>query len=737
METSVAPERERQALETLELVTSQMAVAVTRCSRDFRFLWVSRAYADWFQLPLSSIVGHRIADVLGDEAFAALRGYFERALAGERVSYEAEVNYPIGKRWISATYTPTFDQHGIADGWVAVVLDFTERKRAEDARLHHAAVVQSSTDAIISKDLNGDITSWNAGAERIFGYTEAEVLGKPITILVPPELRDEENMILSRLRDGGRIEHYETRRLTKAGTLVDVSLMIGPIRDASGRMTGFSKIARDITERKRAEAALKESEQRFRLVADTAPVMIWMAGTDKLCNYFNRPWLVFTGRTMEQELGNGWAEGVHADDFKRCLDTYEQSFDRREKFRMEYRIRRHDGEYRWVLDIGTPRFGPDGSFAGYIGIAVDVTEQRMAQEALRELNRALEEQTALLQSREELLKTFVKSVPAGVAMFDRDMRYLQVSDRWCSDYGIDGTHMVGRSHYEAFPDLPQRWKELHRRALAGETLRADEERWERPDGSMWVSYEIRPWMAHDGTIGGIVIFAVNITARKQMEEALSGISGKLIEAQEQERKRIGRELHDDVSQRLALLSVELERLQMDPSQVSSRLHELQTRLIQVGNDVQALSHELHSSKIEYLGVVAGIKSWCREFAERQNVEVDFRNELSTAPPVEVGLCLFRVLQEALNNALKYSGAARIEVRLTERSGEVHMTVSDFGTGFNVEAARQGKGLGLTSMEERVRLVHGSIAIESRPASGTTIQVRVPLSAEKSAQRATG
>jgi len=132
----------------------------------------------------------------------------------------------------------------------------------------------------------------------------------------------------------------------------------------------------------RIEEVANESETRFRLVADTAPVLIWMSGVDKLCTYFNKPWLDFTGRSLEQEFGNGWAEGVHPDDLQRSLNTYTQSFERREKFRMEYRLRRHDREYRWILDIGVPRFNQDRSFAGYIGIAVDVTERKTAEDEL-------------------------------------------------------------------------------------------------------------------------------------------------------------------------------------------------------------------------------------------------------------------------------------------------------------------------------------------------------------------
>ena len=146
---------------------------------------------------------------------------------------------------------------------------------------------------------------------------------------------------------------------------------------------------------------------------------------------------------------------------------------------MEYRLRRYDGEYRWVLDMGVPRFDQDGSFVGYIGIAVDVTDGKKTEQALQQANRVLEVRTAALLAREELLKTFVTHVPAAVAMLDRDMRYLQVSDRFCADYSLDSSEILGRSHYEVFPDLPERWKEIHRRCLAGETLRAEKDRWDR------------------------------------------------------------------------------------------------------------------------------------------------------------------------------------------------------------------------------------------------------------------
>jgi PAS domain S-box-containing protein len=611
-----------------------------------------------------------------------------------------------------------------------------------DANCHD--VLEAAPDAMVVVNRVGEIVAANQQATKLYGYSREHLIGRVVESLIPARLRDRhrqhrENFFANPETKFMQVLDIFAERSDGSEIPVDVSLSRLPI----GSETFAISAVRDATERIRAEelktteAILRRSEGRFRLVADTAPVLIWQSGTDKLCTYFNKPWLDFTGRSMEQEFGNGWAEGVHPDDFQRCLNTYTQSFDSREKFGMEYRLRRHDGEYRWVLDMGVPRFNEDGSFAGYIGIGVDVTDRKKAEQALEQKNRALGEQTALLQSREELLKIFVKHVPAAVAMLDRDMRYLQVSDRWRSDYLPGRAQILGRSHYELFPDMPERWREVHRRALQGETLRADEDRWDGQDGTHWARWEVRPWRAADGTVGGILILAEDITRRKQMEEALSDMSRKLIESQEQERTRIGRELHDDINQRLALLNVELEQLQDNPSEVRSRVQELRNQVTDISNDVQALSHDLHSTKLQYLGVVAGIKSWCKEFAERQRMEIDFKSDAPTAVPLEIGRSLFRVLQEALHNAIKHSGVKRIEVQLREESGEIHLTVSDSGRGFDVEAVKQGKGLGLTSMRERVRLVNGTISVESKPLGGTTIHVRVPFKLEQGSQRAAG
>jgi signal transduction histidine kinase len=222
--------------------------------------------------------------------------------------------------------------------------------------------------------------------------------------------------------------------------------------------------------------------------------------------------------------------------------------------------------------------------------------------------------------------------------------------------------------------------------------------------------------------------AADITDQKLAHDALEKIGGKLIEAQEEERSRIARELHDDICQRLALLSMELEQATRGSnSGRSPKLEEIRRHCAEIAGDVQALSHKLHSSKLEYLGLAAAIRSFCREFSQQHDVSVEFADQnVPNFLPRDISLSLFRVTQEGLQNALKHSGVGQFSVVLRGSANEIQLEVSDHGGGFDVEAAKLDRGLGLVSMQERAHLVHGTFTIESSENGGTRILVRVPL-----------
>ena len=473
---------------------------------------------------------------------------------------------------------------------LGISLDITEQKLAEEARFRHAAIVESSDDGISSVTLDGVTVTWNAGAQRMFGYTENEMVGKPASIIAPPELRDQQKTILETLWAGGRIEQFETVRVSKTGKRIDVSLSISPVKDSTGKIVGCAGIARDITNRKRAEEALLSSERRYRLLFERNVAGVAIASLDGRLLDCNDGWARILGYELRDEL-----LGRHASEFyfnpAERQPLVDELFEKQVLFSRELQLRRKDGTPVWVL-------------------------------------------------------------------FNAAALY--------SDHG---TPVVQAT-------------------------------------------------------------MIDISEWKSVQEALSGMTRKLIEAQEQERTLIGRELHDDISQKVAMIAVNLQRLKDLPTfqkTASRQLDEICERLADLGSDIHALSHRLHSSKLEYLGLVAACKGFCGELSRQQNVEIDFHSQdVPKELPQEFALSLFRVLQEALQNAVKHSGVRRFEVSIAGAPNEIHLSVHDSGVGFDLQKAMTGYGLGFASMKERMKLIDGHLSIDLKPQGGTTIHARAPL-----------
>jgi signal transduction histidine kinase len=251
------------------------------------------------------------------------------------------------------------------------------------------------------------------------------------------------------------------------------------------------------------------------------------------------------------------------------------------------------------------------------------------------------------------------------------------------------------------------------------------------------SFEVISFLVTSFVIAGLVS-----RVRKQAEDALSSVGYRVIEAEEQERQRIASDLHEDIGQRLTLLVLEVEQLKTDTpnpiADVPSGVDAVLQKSSEILTDVKALAHELYSPRLEYLGIAGVMSSFCIDFGKRKGVEIDFRSDgLPSRVPQDTTLCLFRVLQEALHNAVKYSGVRQFDARLWGTSDEIHLTVSDCGVGFGLETARKAEGLGLNRMQERLKLVKGRLSIESQPKRGTTIHALVPVSSGTDSMRSTG
>jgi PAS domain S-box-containing protein len=321
--------------------------------------------------------------------------------------------------------------------------------------------------------------------------------------------------------------------------------------------------------------------------------MIWTSGFDNLRDYFNQPWLEFTGRPSVAELGNGWLEGIHPEDARACVDTYSKAFDARQPFQMQYRLQRHDRQYRWILDAAVPRFNLDSSFAGYIGSCIDITDRK----------------------------------------------------------------------------------------LAGEVL--------------------------------------------------STVGRKLIEAQEEERRRIARELHDDINQRMALLANGLQEVGQANSSgdllQKEELLKLWRLTTEIATDIEHMSHQLHPSKLHYLGLAAAVRDLCHESSRQNKLEIEcVVRDLPEDLEEGIALSLFRTVQESLRNVSKHSHAHHVKVELTRRSDMIQLRVTDDGAGFKTSDVENNRGLGLISMRERLRSVGGEFSVWSKPPQGTKVEGYVPV-----------
>src|SRR6266566_4308889 len=635
---------------------------------------------------------------------------------------------------------------------MALSAGMAERRGAEEALRESEARVSLAANAA-----NLGLWFWNIRDDklwvteqwrRLFGFAESEPVSfDRVLQVVHPEDRERTKQLVQQMFEGGGGEYENEYRITRPDGSTRWMAGHGSVElDECGKPAFARGMSRDITLRKQAEDALRESEERFRTVANAAPVMIWMSGTDKACNFFNKGWLDFTGRTMEQELGNGWAEGVHADDLDRCHKVYESCFDARQPFTMEYRLRRHDGEYRWILDIGTPRFASDGAFLGYIGSCIDITERKRGEEKFRLVLDAAPNAMIMVDS-------------AGVISF--------ANARAETVFGYSLSELIGHP-IETL--VPERFRDRHpgyRKSFFSEpssrAMGAGRDLFgRRKDGSEFpVEVGLNPIHTTEGL--SVLASVIDITARKRAELEH--------ERQNMELFRVGRvavmgelaaslahEVNNPIGAMVANASAG-ERLIAAGKIGTEEMTELLADIVadgrRAGEIIQGIRNmvrkrEVRRSLVQIDDVIRDLLRIVH--AEARGRDVTVTTEVGSdagqvwGDPVQ----LLQVFLNLALNALEAMSAVRPDARRLfiragrDGNGDILVSVRDSGPGFPSGMAEQlfeaffstkaeGTGMGLAISRSIIEAHGGTLSAENCDGGGACFTVRLPQAKEDNSQ----
>lgn len=609
----------------------------------------------------------------------------DRLNAGEVSDFRSSKRYvrPDGAViWVNLTVARLNIQTDRVRRHLAIIEDISERKQMEErlrsSEEKYRSLVETTSDCIWEIDAQGRYVYLSPKVQDLTGFMPAELLGKTPSDLLPADevqqIGEEVSSILADPRPVVGLQlpvrHLDGRRL-----IGEVSGV--PLYGPSGEYRGMRGVTRDVTERKALEVALTASEARFRMLFERhSAVMLLIDPVD--------------GRILDANVAAAQFYGCSRNELRamtvmqidcRSGDAVSGDLELARQESKSYFVFPHrvaDGTVRTVEFHSTP-IAIDGK-PFLFSIIHDITERKRTQQALAQ--------------SEELLRLFIDRAPAALAMFDREMHYLAVSTRWIEDYGLWGQKILGRSHYDIFPQIPKHWKHAHRRGLDGEVIRVEEDRFVRADGTVqWLRWEVRPWSKGDGSAGGIVIFSEDITLRKQSEEALRVVLTE--RSRKEERKRLLQDMHDGFGSQLASARLRIQRSELANNEIEALLSECLDDLQLVVDTASDEDKTLCDALVDY-------RFRCEGRLSEQPVRIDWQIQLDHCPPLgqRVHLHILRILQEALNNALKHARARHILIQaIYGQEGDLTLAVSDDGIGLP-DTVEPGRGTG--NMQSRAR-----------------------------------
>jgi PAS domain S-box-containing protein len=630
-----------------------------------------------------------------------------------------------------------------------VTVDVTERKKAEQTLREQAELLNLTHDTIFVRDAHDVIRYWNHGAEESYGWRSAEAVGQvshELTQTVfPVPLSDITATLLRTDRWEGELVHTN-----RDGSQVVVASRWSLQRGADGQPIGILETNNDITERKRAETALRRSEQQWQAVFENNPTMYFMvdpAGTVLSVNPFGAEQLGYrvpeiTGRPVS---GVFLPEdhGTVKQALDQCLANVGQVFT------WEIRKIRKDGTIIWVRETAKAMNRLDADPVVLIACE-DVSARKHAEAEVIESERRYrhifqgaavsiweEDFSAVKAALDRLRATgvgnvseYIRQSPAFVEEAISLVRIKDVNDGTLKLFGASDKQALTESLHRVF--TPE-----SRDVFAGELMAIAEGRTTFEGETVLRKMNGEPMSAlfsvsfppPDGRFDTVLVSIMDITDRKRAEHELEELAGRLIHAQEEERSRIGRELHDHISQTLGVLTIRIDQLRgtaSTPPDVANALGELRDNAAAIASDIHSLSHRLHSSALDYLGLVPAVQKLSKEFTVRHEIAVDFsHHSVPEAMSSDAALCLFRLTEESLTNVAKHSGAKSARVALTGAPDGIRLTIEDSGTGFDNASLSSRAGLGFVSMRERVRVLRGAVRVHTAPGSGTRIEAWIP------------
>lgn len=657
-----------------------------------------------------------------------------RAVRGEAVDQELQYlrnpTLPPEGRWINSTARPLRDAQGNLLGGVVVFRDVTRQQEEEEAlrasEERFRSFMNNSPAVAFMKDEQGRFVYYNEPHCRFFRHGERDWLGKTVFDVYPEAvaraLAENDRAVLEADRP---LESYEVVPSPEGNPHHWLCFKF-PVRGTGGaRFVGG--VAVDITKRRHAEQALRESEERFRELAETIRDVFWVADArHPRVQYLSPAYEAIWGQTCQSVYANptSWMDAIHPEDRARVIDAMERG---RKHLNEEYRIVRPDGSQRWIWDRAFPVYDASGNLCRIVGIAEDITERKRAEIALRE--------------SEERFRSLSACSPVGIFQTDQQGGLVYINPRCEQITGlvladIKGHKWTEHIHPDDRPRITTDWADA---APAGRSV-CFEYRFRLARGDYaWIHVQTSPVFAADGTISGHIGTFEDITDRrlaqdqvKDYAQRLQSLSRRLLEVQEQERRHLARELHDEIGQLLTGLKFTLEMVHRAPSTENRPLlTQAQSLVRDLTARVRDLSLHLRPTMLDDLGLLPALLWLIDRFTAQTQVQVDLeKSGVDRRFTPEVETAAYRIVQEALTNVARHAQTDRASLRLWLDEAFLHVQIEDEGVGFDSEAGQPGgRSSGLSGMHERASLLGGRLRIDAEPGRGTCVLASLPASAQ--------